>query len=234
MENRSESPKRRRMPTRTTLRWNALVAVALVAGVVLYATAALADSTVTVPIDTVHRGVPGQVFPEATIDAVGACAATLRWDNNVPEPSEHPDTDIIVGPVTFTNVERGDFVDAALTFTGTGPTDVSTRLGGDGVTSGGFTLEVSCQESSTTTTPPDTTTTTAGSTPPTSTPNPVTTSTLSPPPLGPVETGFGSCADGACDYQWWTDPVILGLVLIFAALLATIGALASKLVRSPE
>ncbi len=176
--------------------WTAGLAAALVAGVVLVATSVLAQEVVA--IDTVHRGDPGDLFHEGTVEAVGACTATLRYTNNESQ-SEHPDTDILVGPITFTDVEHGAFVEAGLTFTGTGTTDVTTRIGGDGISSGGFTLEVTCNPPTTTIISPPTSTI-----PTTTVPSitvstlPVTTTTLSEPPVGGISTGGGACADGSC------------------------------------
>ncbi len=197
--------------------WITGLTIALIAGIVLVATAARA--TEVVAIDTVHKGESGDLFHEGTIEAVGACTATLRYTNSPAErPSDHPNTDILVGPVTFTNVERGAFVDAALTFIGTGTTDIWTRLGGDGVSSGGFTLEVTCNPpKSTTTTQPNTTPTTDASTPPTVTTPPVTTTTLSPPPVGGISTGGGACADGSCSSL---SPLETWLTMIAVFLLA--------------
>ena len=244
MENRPGSPQPQRPHTGATRARTVLLAVALVAAVVLYATAVWAAATVDVPISTVLRGNPGEVFP---IDTVAAntgdqCTAVLEARNN---RSVHPNSDILVGPIVFADVEDGAFQKAGLSFTATGPIAVAVRLGGDGVFSAGFLLEVTCStpEPPTTTTITTTTTTPPGSSTtvtvtPTTTPSsvtvpPVTTTTLSPPPSGPVDAGGGACADG-CEYQPWTDPVILGLAAIAAALLTAIGILTLRLVTEPE
>ncbi len=239
MENAPRSTQRRIRHTRTTRALIWLMAIALVAAVVLLVSSAVAaGSTVEVSIDTIHRGDPGDLFHEATIEAVGACTATLRYDNNEPDASDHPDTDILVGPITFTNVEQGPFMEAALTFTGTGPTDVKTRIGGDGVSSGGFILEVTCPTTTTTEVPTTTTTvptTTTSSTVPDSTttttqepPSPTTTvtdtttstsvppapTTTEPPPIDGPNTGGGACADGACTIGTFTlSPATTWLLL---------------------
>ncbi len=161
---------------------------------------------VDLPIETVYRGQPGDINPVATIPAEpGAeCVAVLESRNN---ESEHPNSDILVGPVTFTNVETASFQAAALTFISTGPIDVAVRLGGDGVFSAGFTLEVTCNPPTTTTStsvapdpsPSSTTTSTTPSVTTPTTPLPAPPTTLSPPPVGGVQTGGGACHGGACD-----------------------------------
>ena len=158
-----------------------------------------------IPIETVHKGVPGELFHEGTIpvEPGAACIAELTFENDPgEEPSIHLGNDILVGPVTFTNVENGMFEAAALPFISDGVNEVMVRLGIDGVFSAGFTLEVTCN-------PPSTSTSTTSALTSTTTANPDTSSsttianpsstTLSPPPVGGVDTGFGSCADGACD-----------------------------------
>ena len=186
-------------------KWYPLIGAIIGAIVVLVALAAQAQD-VDLPIDTVYRGDPGDIIPVATVPADPGvhCVAELEGHNN---RSIHPDSDILVGPVTFTNVENGTFQAAALTFTTTGPINVMVRLGADGVFSAGFTLEVTCNPpESTTTTQPDTTPTTDASTPPTVTTPPATTTTLSEPPVGGISTGGGACADGACD-GWSLSPL---------------------------
>ncbi len=175
---------------------------------------------VDLPIETVYRGDPGTINHVATIPAEPGlnCVAVLESRNN---ESEHPNSDILVGPVTFTNVETASFQAAALTFTSTGPIDVAVRLGGDGVFSAGFTLEVTCNPPTTTTTKAlgvTTTTVATSTTPPTTAA--MTPPTLSPPPVGGVATGGGSCADGACD-GFSLTPLLtwigIGVVWVFLA-----------------
>ncbi len=187
-----------------------LVALLIVFGV-LVAVAHAADGSVSIP-DQVFRGAPGDLFAAGTIPATAGdqCATTLTYTNNSPDPSDHPDTDILVGPVTFTDVEHGAFVSAGLTFTATGPVDVALRLGSDGVSSGGYLVEVTCNPPTTTTTisptttvPPPTTETTVPSVTTTTLIPPVTPTTLSPPPVGGVATGGGACSDGSCDDMPW-------------------------------
>ncbi len=209
--------------------WYLIAAALIIAAVLLYAAAAYGQESVPqgvdLPIETVYRGDPGDINHVATIPAEPGlnCVAVLESRNN---ESEHPNSDILVGPVTFTNVETAAFQAAALTFTSTGPIDVAVRLGGDGVFSAGFTLEVTCNPPTTTTsTAVGTPTTTTSITPPaptvtTSLPPPVTPTTLSPPPVGGVATGGGGCADGACD-GFSLTPLLtwigIGVVWVFLA-----------------
>jgi hypothetical protein len=163
--------------------------VAFIAFVLLGTAAALAAETIEIPITTVLRGDPGQVFPIGTVPAQPGdeCVAQLEARNN---ESIHPDSDILVGSVTFFDVEDRAFQAAGFTFIATGPIDVAVRLGADGVFSAGFLLEVTCNPPTTTSTsPPSTTSTTTA----TSTSEPdVSTTTLSPPPVGGVPAGGGS------------------------------------------
>ncbi len=179
--------------------WNIGLAIAIIAGLVLIATAVMAQD-VEVPIDTVYRGRPGTIVPVATIPAEPGldCAAILESRNN---DSVHPNSDILVGPIAFTDVESGSFQAAGLTFVSTGPINVAVRIGGDAVFSAGFTLEVTCNPPTTTTStaePPTATTTTTTTPSPTTTAPPATTTTT-PPPVGGVPTGGGACADGTCE-----------------------------------
>lgn len=179
--------------------------IALIAAVTLIATAAWSQTTVEIPIETIFKGDPGDLFAigEAPAPAGTQCVAELEGHNN---ESIHPDSDILVGPATFTDVENGTFQAAGLAFTSDGVNQVYVRLGADGVFSAGFLLEVTCN-------PPNTTTTTNTATPTTTLPQPSTTvaepppttvtppatTTTSPPPVGGIDTGYGACADGACD-----------------------------------
>ncbi len=194
--------------------------VIFLGALLLFVAAAAWAQDVDLPIDTIIKDAPGSIHHIAVIPAEPGivCTAELTFGNNpAEEPSTHPNNDILVGPVTFTDVENGMFKAAGLPFTTTGPIDVAVRLGGDGVFSGGFTLEVTCNPPTTTTptTTPTTSSTTATPTPapstttttatvPTSVPS-VTTTTLSPPPVGGIETGGGACDNGSCDGWggWW-------------------------------
>ncbi len=219
------TPPGTRSPGYSALRyWSAVVAgilaALLIVFVVLVVVAQAAEGAagaVSIP-DDVFRGDPGDVFHAGTIPANAGdeCAATLTYTNNEGQ-SEHPDTDILVGPVTFPDVEHGAFVSAGLTFTAAGPVDVALRIGSDGVSSGGYLVEVTCSNppQSTTTTPPSTTTTTHVSTSSTTTTLPPATTTTEPPPVNGVDTGGGACADGGCAG---------GNGLLLAGLLALLGA----------
>ena len=184
--------------------WTYGLLIALIAAAILYAPAVWGqDSRLEVDVDTVHKGDPGDLFFEGSYDAVAGeeCVATLEKVTN--NESIHPGNDLIVGPVVFTNIESGTFEAAGLSFVADGPGDVMVRLGIDGVFSAGFTLEVTCNPPTTTTTSTTTISSSTTSLPtaptPTSTVPSVTPTTLSPPPVGGVDTGYGSCADGACD-----------------------------------
>ncbi len=213
--------------------WNTGLAVAIVAGLVLIATAVAAQEIVPqgvdLPIETVYRGDPGTLVHVATIPAEPGldCTAVLESRNN---ESVHPNSDILVGPVTFTNVESGSFQAAGLTFISTGPINVAVRIGNDRVFSAGFTLEVTCNPPTTTTTlspittsstvPSSSTTSTSvvDSGPPTTSP-PAPPTTLSEPPVGGVDTGGGACADGACD-GWSLSPLQTWILIGVWSLLA--------------
>ncbi len=178
-------------------------------------------SGVELSIDT-YRGDPGEVFHAGTVAATAGdeCVTELEYSNNSPDLSEHPETDILVGPVVFTDVEHGDSMAAGLTFTATGPVNVALRIGSDGVSSGGFLVEVSCNPPTTTTSSPNTSvpSTTIAITTTTDGPS-VTLTTLSLPPVGGVDAGYGSCADGACDpFDWgWGEAFLIVGALIASA-----------------
>ncbi len=204
---------------------NMLLTITLIAAAVLYGPAVWAQD-VELPIDTIIKNTPGSVHHIATIVSTAGkeCVAELTFENDPhEEPSIHLGNDILVGPVTFTDVENGMFQAAGLTFTTTGPIDVAVRLGEDGVFSGGFTLEVTCNPPNTTTTVSATSTTTSSAAPSTTTSTPpVTPTTLSPPPVGGVDTGGGGCADGACD-GFSLSPLATWTLYIAAWLIAIVG-----------
>ena len=192
---------------------------------------------VDLPIETVYRGDPGDINHVATIPAEPGlnCVAVLESRNN---ESEHPNSDILVGPVTFTNVETASFQAAALTFVSTGPIDVAVRLGGDGVFSAGFTLEVTCNPPVTTS--PSTTSTTSATTvtstslPGVSTTSTLTPTTLSPPPVGGVPAGGGGCADGGCDGFRLTPAQTWSALAAAAAFVLLAVAVGHSAARKPE
>ncbi len=205
---------------------NTLLTITLIAAAVLYGPAAWAqDTRLEVDVDTVHRGDPGDLFFEGSYDAVAGeeCITTLESVTN--NESIHPGNDLIVGPVTFTNIESGTFEAAGLSFTADGPGDVMVRLGIDGVFSAGFTLEVTCNPPATTTTQQSELTTTSSPMPEPSSTTLGTPTTLSPPPVGGVATGGGACDGGACDgfslslWQTW-----LGIGVLWALLAGLIWA----------
>lgn len=251
MKDRSErrgSPRPNRPhpgPTRTR---NGLLALALISAVVLLANGAWAAETITVPIGT-EKGDNGEIIPKGTVAAAPGdqCTANVTYTNNE-DLSEH-NTDVLVGPVVFADAERGagrSF--EPQTFTAAGPVVVSIRIW-DGITSGGFTVGVTCNppehpSTTTTTTMVESSTTTTmpppnDNTPPTSTVPPVTSTTPTvpvpvgvdtgrgAPPEGGAETGAGACADppGVCfESPWWLDHALLITGLGFVAALAAIGA----------
>lgn len=191
----------------------------LIAITMIFVVTAAAASTIEVPIDTVYRGDPGELFHVATIPAVDGdeCTAILEGRNN---ESIHSDSDILVGSIVFADVEDGAFSAAGLSFTATGPIPVAVRLGGDGVFSAGFFLEVTCEPTITT----STTSTTVG---PSIAPIPTTTSTTlltnpsvptptTPPPVGGVPAGGGSEASA---YNWWPAIVLGTVVWLFVMVL---------------
>ena len=206
--------------------WIIGLAIALVAFMVLMAGSTWGQD-LDIPIDTIHSGAPGELFleGEVAVQSGDKCVAVLTWTNNIRDPSDHPNTDILVGPITFFDVERGINFTATASFTATGIVEVYTRLGGDGISSGGGNLEVTCNPPTTSSTKPDTppTTTVVTSTVATSTtqspPPSATSTTLSPPPVGGVATGGGVCADGACDgWQLTTKQTWLGIGVVWALL----------------
>ena len=147
---------------------------------------------VDLPISTTIRGAPGSVHHVGTIDAQAGhvCVAELSEFRN--RRSIHPGNDILAGPVVFANVESGTFEAAGISFTATGPIEVSVRLGADAVFSAGFLLEVTCNPPTTTTTSQPEVTTTSSPTPESSSTTLGTPTTLSPPPEGGVPAGGGS------------------------------------------
>ncbi len=204
--------------------WWWLLVIFLGALLLFVATAAWAQD-VDLPIDTIIKDAPGSIHHIATIDSTAGkeCVAELTFGNNpADEPSIHPNNDILVGPVTFSDVENGMFEAAGLTFTTTGPIKVAVRLGGDGIFSGGFTLEVTCNPPTTTTTATSSTTSTVPkATTTTAVPAGATSTTLSPPPVGGVDTGGGACANEACDGS--LSPLVTWLLLIGVGALASGG-----------
>ena len=196
----------------------AVMVVALVVGVVfLTASVAYGQSGVDIPLDTVHRGEPGEVFLEAEISATNeigwTCGAFLERHNN---KSMHVGTNLIVesgaNGVTFSNIEVKAFEDAVKAFVIDGDIRVSTQIGEDGVSSMGYLLSFECNP------PPGETTTTTTTVPGTTTTTTPTVTTTEPPPINGVDTGGGAMA-AQVNGQ---DPTIL---LAFGAILLTVGVL---------
>ena len=213
----------------------ALMGVALVAGTLfLAASVAFGQTGVDIP-DQVFLGDPGEVFHVGTIQAGAGdeCIATLTYTNQQPKLSEHPNTDILVDGLTFSDVEHGAFMSAEQPFTATGPVDVALRLGGDGASSGGFHVEVTCNPPIiTTTSSPSTSSTTSTVTSSTVTPTtevPPVSTTTEPAPEGPIDAGGGACSDGACDgvLLAFSATTMLwgGVAVVFAALVLLVWAL---------
>ncbi len=214
--------------------WGWGLLVAIIAGLVLTAgaagaqTAELDPMTITIPIDDIQRGAPGDVFLVATVslpDGIN-CAGTLKTDNN---ESQHPDTNIIMQSATTAtifDVEVVSYESRSLAlrsgvFESDGSVRVSVQVGPDGVSSTGFDLVIDCGTPPTTTTtqPPTVTTSTTG--PPT-----VTTSssipTGIPSGIGPVEDG--TATDGLSPAATWAWLIVfsglaVGLVWVFLPLL---------------
>ncbi len=194
--------------------WTVGLFVALVAGLVLVASAVLAQG-VDIPLDRVHRGDPGDRFLEAEIGAtqeIGwTCGLTLERRNN---ESTHPGTNLIIvsgaNTFVFSDIESEAFEQATGAIVIDGDILVYTQIGVDGVSSMGFRLEIfECNP------PPDEITTTTTTTP--------TVTTTEPPPINGIDTGGGACADGACD-GWSLSPlqtwVLFGVVWFLLAGLA--------------
>ncbi len=212
------------MRTRTVL-W--IVGGLLVLTAVLLIVAARAAAATVISIDTVHRGDPGELFHEGTITAVvgDECVAVLSTRN---PSSLNPDSDILVGPVVFFDVERDNIPRTGTkTFTAAGPIDVFVRLGGDGSFSAGFTLEVTCNPPTTTTPVPPSPSTTVSvptTTPPTSQVPVVTTpiprgvdTGRGAPPEGGVDAGGGSTAPASFDWGWGDYFAGFGVAVIAVA-----------------
>ncbi len=172
----------------------------------LQVTAEAADTIqVEIPIDTIHRGSDGELFPlaEIPVEVGSECTAKATSNNN---ESTHPGTNIVIitnAPETdaaIFDIESASFMVGSVSFVTDGPiVAVFLQLGPDGVSSTGILLEVTCHPPTTTTTaaPPPTTTTPPA--PTTTTLVPPVTTTTEPPPINGIDTGGGACAGGACD-----------------------------------
>jgi len=197
--------------------WTGGLLAAVIAGVVLTAGVAvgqvqeLQPMTITIPIDDIQRGDPGESFLVATerLPEGINCSGTLKTDNN---ESVHPDTNIIMvsaTTATIFDVEVAAYESRSLglrsgVFESDGLVRVFVQVGPDGVSSTGFDLVIDCAGITTTTTttvPPTSTTSTTGPT--------VTTS--SSIPVG-VPSGIGPVGDGGLSpFVTWLGLAALGL-----------------------
>ncbi len=161
----------------------AMAASALVLGA---ASAASAEVLVSIPVDGVVYGAKGESILVATAavpaDYVGETCLVLASTQN--QESVHPNNDLIIvngdETIVIPNVEgEADIATNAGSFETIAPNiEVYIRLGADGVSSGGFELNVDC-----TVQPPTVPPTTPPTTPPTVEPQGPTTA---PPPQGPT------------------------------------------------
>lgn len=191
--------------------WGLMLAIigglVLSAGVVGAQVEELEPMTVTIPIDDIQRGDPGERFLVATAKLPEGtnCAGTLKTDNN---ESQHDDTNIIMvsaTTATIFDVEVVAYESRSLAlrsgvFQSNGSVDVFVQVGPDGVSSTGFDLVIDCGGTPTTTTLPPTTTTE----PPTvtTTTGPPSSTTSSSIPIG-VPSGTGPVGDGLPPGTTW-------------------------------
>ncbi len=153
----------------------AVVMMAIGSVVVLLLWTALpagAIDDLVIPVDTIVRGEPGDVIELMTVpvdaDEVGlVCQLTVTGENN---PSEHPETDLIVTSGGVSLVIPDVEATASGTTRGGGEivlgetVVIEVRLGPHRVFSGGLTLTSECAEPQTTTTVAPTTTSLAPTT----------------------------------------------------------------------
>ena len=193
-----------------------VMAVALVAAVI-FLSVAVANAQeepelVNVPI-TVIKGEPGEIVVIEVIpaDPGVVCTTTLSFIN-MPD-SLHPNSNVMVGPLIYHDVENGKpILNATRRFETAGNIVIAVELGADGIFSGGFRVTGPCGLPPD---PPDETTTTT-----TEPPAPASTTTSTePPPVGGVPAGGGSTAVYTVYGQ---DLVIL---LVFGAVLLGVGVL---------
>jgi len=192
-----------------------------IVGALLLATPAMAQtSQIEIFLDHTLRGKPGDVFVVHTesVDPAlvgGTCSGTAQTENNA---SEHPNNDLIISSGESTTV-IADFEAIAGMVTGSsanltlgGTITVSVRLGGNGISSEGLQIAMSCTPPvpETTTSVPAPPETTVATTPPPQAPpatTTTTTTTTTPPkpetraiqavvqtPVGGVAAGGGSTA----------------------------------------
>ncbi len=189
--------------------------------------------SVDIPINTILRGDPGELFLVATVETGPGleCQGGVDPNNN---KSEHPNSDIVfvsgeTGGTIF-NVEVSTFVGQDIFFVSEGPTLIYVRIGDDGVFSAGFIAMLDCHEheeptTTTTTLPPEeppSVTTTTTTQPPTGS----TTTTTEPAPINGIDTGGGAMSSVIspavilADGNGW---LIGGLFLLALGLILTIG-----------
>ncbi len=207
--------------------WGLLAAViggvVLSAGAALGQTAELEPMTITIPIDDIQRGDPGDIFLVATVPLPEGinCAGTLKTDNN---ESQHDGTNIIMESATTTtivDVEVVSYESRSLAlrsgvFESDGSVRVFVQVGEDGVSSTGFDLVIDCGNppTTTTTTPTVTTTIPDGETTTTTGPTVTTSSSIPtgiPSGLGPVEDPVTVGLSSAATWAWLV--VFLGLAV---------------------
>ncbi len=211
----------------------AIMVIAIVAGIILIAEIARAQSA-SVSIDTIvfaPEGAAVSLREPTTPESLGLEAGALCNVSavGVNQRSAHPGNDVQVGDaaafVTLQDVEAFpnkttiayDGIQLVL------PALISYVLimGPDEVYSGGLMVEFDCPETPTTTTP-TTTTTIPDESPTTTTTTPqATTTTTSPPPVDAPETGGGAMASVISGQDpgilAWAGWVAIGLGLTLAA-----------------
>jgi len=208
----------------------AAIGLALLGALLMALPAAAQTGEIHILVDGILRGDPGDVFNVHTevVDEslIGAtCTGIASTENNA---SEHPNNDMIFasGGNTAVIPDYEAVANSTTAMAGTltlGPTiEVSVRLGGAGISSGGVLIILTCAqpEPTTTTTVAATTTTDPGVT--TTTAPPVVTTTTAPTgteegetPEGGVAAGGGSTASGGGG---------LGLLMLALGASAIVGA----------
>jgi hypothetical protein len=189
----------------------ATIGLALLA-VLLIAVPATAQETGTIEMAFVGvvNGAPGTIVPLRTEPVpegmVGwTCTGVAVSQNN---ESQHTGNDFILttGGATAEIVNWEAIPEATTPMTGTlvlgSAIDISLRMGGSGVSSGGVVIILSCSAPTPPTTVPPTTvppTTVPPTTTPTTTPPTTTPGTTEAPPEGGVSAGGGATAGGGAE-----------------------------------
>lgn len=223
-----------------------------IVGALLLATPAMAQtSQIEIFLDQILRGKPGDVFVVHTesVDPAlvgGTCSGTAQTENNA---SEHPNNDLTISSGGSTTV-IADFEAIAGMVTGSGATltlgetiTVSIRLGGNGISSEGLLIVLSCTPPvpETTTIVPPPPETTVVTTPPPRTPPSTTPPVTAPPkpetraiqavaetPVGGVAAGGGSTSDAGAG-----QPLMAAGAGLLALALA-LGLLAAQRARARQ